>query len=295
MSDLGQHPSAPIGVFDSGIGGLSILRALQAELPDERFVYLSDSAHAPYGERSDAFVSGRANAITQQLRDLHGIKALVIACNTATAAAIHSLRSKHPDLPFIGVEPALKPAVALSKTGHIGVMATRGTVNSAKFQALRAQLQAQTQNQVRFTVQPCDGLAAAIEASAQQRDQEVKLEDHIHSDFTIEIRANLERQISAMGLFGAGHGEIDTLVLGCTHYAFAVKPLRALVGHVVQIVDNGPAVARQTRRLLGLTQQLAPSGGKQGQVGGTKTSSGTVQWIDPSDSATLLSAAALWL
>lgn len=291
MSDLGQNPLAPIGVFDSGIGGLSILRALQAELPDEHFVYLSDSAHAPYGERGEAFVTARASAITQQLRDQHGIKALVIACNTATAAAIHNLRATHPDLPFIGVEPALKPAVTLSKTGHIGVMATRGTVNSAKFQALRAQLQAQTQ--VRFTVQPCDGLAAAIEASVQQWRLEAKSESYVHGDSTVEIRTNLKRQISAMGLFGTKLGEIDTLVLGCTHYALAITPLRALVGNVVQMVDNGPAVARQTRHLLALTQQLAPSGGKHGEAG--QTNAGTVQLLATGDSTTLINAAALWL
>ena len=107
--------SSPIGVFDSGIGGLSVLRALRAELPHERFVYLADSAHAPYGERGDAYVGARTHAITQYLRDRHHIKALVVACNTATAAAIHEVRSSHADLPLVGLEPAIKPALAATR------------------------------------------------------------------------------------------------------------------------------------------------------------------------------------
>jgi len=104
--------TAPIGVFDSGIGGLSVLRALRAALPHERFVYLADSGHAPYGERGDAYVGLRSETITQHLRQTYGIKALVVACNTATAAAIAEVRARHPDLPLVGVEPALKPALS---------------------------------------------------------------------------------------------------------------------------------------------------------------------------------------
>ena len=124
-------------MFDSGVGGLSILKALRAELPHEDFVYVADSGFAPYGERDQGFVMARARAITRHLLspDL-AIQALVVACNTATAAAIHLLRQDHPELPIIGVEPALKPAIALSQTRRIGVMATRGTLNSQKFKAL---------------------------------------------------------------------------------------------------------------------------------------------------------------
>ena len=128
---------APIGVFDSGIGGLSVLNALQAALPNENFIYLADNGHAPYGERDTAHVLARSRAVAQYLAR-QKIRALVIACNTATAAAIDLLRTQHPHLPIIGVEPALKPAVALSKTGRIGVMATRSTLTSARFQALLA-------------------------------------------------------------------------------------------------------------------------------------------------------------
>jgi glutamate racemase len=111
--------SQPIGVFDSGVGGLSVLRALRAELPHERFVYLADSAHAPYGERGDAYVGARTHAITRHLLEQHGIKALVVACNTATAAAIHEVRSRYPALPLVGLEPAIKPALAVTQTGRL--------------------------------------------------------------------------------------------------------------------------------------------------------------------------------
>jgi len=233
---LGSDPhSSPIGVFDSGIGGLSILRALRAELPHENFVYVADSAHAPYGERDDAHVIGRSRAITQQLLAAYGIKALVIACNTATAAAIQVLREEHPALAIIGVEPALKPAVALSQTRRIGVMATRGTLGRAKFRTLVDSLAGQAD----FICQPCDGLADAIE----------------HQD-TTKIIALCAHYTGAMGQFGINDGGIDTLVLGCTHYPFASVHLTQLVGPTVRLVDTGEPVARQTRRKL---KTLSPS------------------------------------
>ena len=130
----------PIGVFDSGIGGLSVLQALRHELPHEDFIYLADSGNAPYGdEKGEAFVQERTLAIAQWLLQHHHIKALVVACNTATAAAVERLRASLPDLPAIGVEPALKPAAARSQTHHVGVLATRGTVGSARFERLREQ------------------------------------------------------------------------------------------------------------------------------------------------------------
>ncbi len=227
-----------IGVFDSGIGGLSVLKALRAELPHENFIYIADSGHAPYGEREDCFVVARSQAITRHLLTQQQVKlkALVIACNTATAAAIHPLRTENPLLPIIGVEPALKPAVALSRTGRIGIMATRGTLASAKFKALLA-----TQaGLASFVLQPCDGLADAIERSASD------------GDATKTIAA-CAQYTGAMGLFGTQTGQIDTLVLGCTHYPFAAEHLHALLGSGVQLVDTGEAVARQTRRQLEMT------------------------------------------
>ena len=226
---------APIGVFDSGIGGLSILQALRAELPFEDFVYVADSGHAPYGERDSAHIIARARAITGDLREQHHIKALVIACNTATAAAIHLLRQEQPDLPIIGVEPALKPAALLSQTRRIGGMATQGTLSSAKFQALLDSLK----DQAEFICQPCGGLAAAIEAGDAEK-----------------IRALCTHYAKAMGPFGTQAGEIDTLVLGCTHYPFASDLLQSLVGPQVKLLDSGAPVARQTRRVLEARQAL---------------------------------------
>ena len=120
--------ASPIGVFDSGVGGLSVLQELRSELPHERFIYLADSGNAPYGERGDEFVKQRTLAITRYLLDKHHIKALVVACNTATTAAVSEVRAAFPDLPVIGVEPALKPAASSSQTHRVGVIATRGTL-----------------------------------------------------------------------------------------------------------------------------------------------------------------------
>lgn len=233
----------PIGVFDSGVGGLSILKALRAELPFEDFFYVADSGFAPYGERDDGFVIERSRLIARHLRypnqpadqlqnqrqGQQDIKALVIACNTATAAAIHLLRQDYPALPIIGVEPALKSAISISHTKRIGVLATRGTLGSQKFQALKASMA----DQAEFLCQPCDGLADAIER-----------------DDTTKIVALCALYTRAIGQFGINNGDIDTLVLGCTHYPFASQHLQALVGPGVRLVDNGEPVARQTRRVV---------------------------------------------
>lgn len=230
--------SHPVGVFDSGIGGLSILQALRAELPAEDFVYVADSGHAPYGERDAVHVIGRSQAITRHLLAQHHIKALVVACNTATAAAIHLLRQQYPNLPIVGVEPALKPAAQLSQTRRVGVMATRGTLESAKFRALLDALQGQAE----FILQPCDGLADAIERQD-----------------AIKIEALCAEYTRSIGQFGHESGQTDTLVLGCTHYPFAAAQLRALLGPQVQLIDSGAPVARQTQRLLKTRDALSTS------------------------------------
>ncbi len=232
-----------IGVFDSGVGGLSVLRALRAELPHEKFVYVADSAHAPYGERDDTHVILRSVAIARSLVEQHQIKTLVVACNTATAAAIKQLRQSFVDLPIVGIEPALKPAASQSQTKRIGVMATRTTLNSEKFRTLMASLH----DQGRFVLQPCDGLADAIE-----RDDATKI---------IAACADYTR---AMGRFGSEADELDTLVLGCTHYPFAHAVLRAQVGDSVAFVEGGAPVARQTRKLLAERGWLAPAGAAAG-------------------------------
>lgn len=252
----------PIGIFDSGVGGLSILRALRAELPGEDFLYFSDAGHAPYGEKEESFVSERSLAIAVDLLERHRIKSLVIACNTATAAAVHLVRARHTHLPVIGVEPALKPAASLTKTGHVAVLATRGTLASAKFKALQDSLRGQAE----FVLVPCDGLAAAIESDDQQ-----------------QVRALCARYTTEVCCFGTVPGEIDTLVMGCTHYPFAAEVFRELLGPEVQLVETGAPVARQTRRLLEAQGLLNPSG------------SGQVRWQTTGDEEALRKAAARWL
>ena len=174
----------------------------------------------------------------------------MVACNTATAAAIQGLRAQYPALPLVGVEPALKPALALSRTRHIGVIATRGTVASEKF----ARLLSTVQDQATFVVQACNGLALAIEQSTLPDQEQVA---------QAQINRLLQTYTRAMGRFGLAPGEIDTLVLGCTHYVFVEPALRQLLGPDVQLVSTGEAVARQTRRLLATAALLKhePPGG----------------------------------
>lgn len=265
------HASQPIGVFDSGIGGLSILKALRSELAHERFVYVADSGFAPYGERDEAHVQARALSITQHLLQQYRIKALVVACNTATALAIHLLRTQHPKLPIVGIEPALKPAVALSKTGVIGVMATRGTLESDKFKRLLSSLE----DQARFVLQPCPGLALAIEQFDVQQIQ--------------AACAEYSGAIGAVNPFGTQHGQIDTLVLGCTHYPFAEEALRLGTGPAVNYLEGGEPVARQTRRLLEAANALNTTDIKQ------TVTTPQVTFYSTGDGQTLQSAAQRWL
>jgi len=266
---------SPIGVFDSGIGGLSVLQALLAELPHEHFVYLADNGHAPYGEKTDLFVRQRSLAIAEHLIREHRIKALVVACNTATAAAIHELRAKYPHLPLIGVEPAIKPAAQLTQTGRVGVMATRGTVASDKFQRLLASLQGAAQ----FEVCACNGLALAIEQSTQAAHRQAA---------EPQIDQLLRQYTAQLAPFGKAPGQIDTLVLGCTHYVFVQEALQALVGPDVQLVSTGEPVARQTRRLLEAAGLLRAGPAPHSPAG-------RVQLFTTGDLAGLQAAAQRWL
>jgi glutamate racemase len=264
--------NAPIGVFDSGIGGLSVLKALRAELSLEDFIYIADNGHAPYGERDDAHVLARSRALTAHLVQKN-VKALVIACNTATAAAINQLRADYPLLPIIGVEPALKPAALLSRTRRIGVMATRSTLASSRFKLLLDSLASQAE----FVLQPCDGLADAIERGIESYDEPKN---------ATEIIASCTRNIRAMGQFGLENGEIDTLVLGCTHYPFASEALRSLLGPDVQFVDTGAPVARQTR--LRLPARMPPQPG-------AAAGEGQIRLFTTGQTSTLQVAALRWL
>jgi glutamate racemase len=261
-------PMPAIGVFDSGVGGLSVLRALRQALPHERFVYVADAGHAPYGERDVAHVLARSAAIGHYLVRLHHVKALVVACNTATAAAIATLRATYPLLPIVGVEPALKPAAAQSRTGVVGVLATRSTLASEKFQSL---LKAQNPA-VRFVLQACDGLAAAIERADPA-----------------QIDALCRRYTAALGPVGSAPGCIDTVVLGCTHYPFVSDVLQGLLGPEVTLLDAGWPVAQRTAQLLAQTTKADES-----EPGSASDASWVDLWTTGSTD-TLQNAAQRWL
>jgi glutamate racemase len=223
----------PVGLFDSGVGGLSVFRRIRADLPHETLLYVADSGHAPYGNKSADFIARRAFAITEFLLDQRA-KAVVVACNTATAAAITRLRA-HFSVPIIGIEPALKPAVAETRSGVVGILATGNTVRSDKFAALLDQ----HGHRARVMVQPCPGLADCVE----------------HGELSgPRPRALLERYLEPLLAAGA-----DTLVLGCTHYPFLMSLIQRLVGPEIAILDPSPAVARQLRRRLETAELLADS------------------------------------
>lgn len=224
-----------IGVFDSGVGGLSVLSRIRQHLPAEDLHYVADSAHMPYGCKTAAEVRQRCMLMAEFL--LHqDIKALVVACNTATSVAVHALRAEL-DIPVIGMEPPLKPAVHGSKAGVVGVLATSGTLNSDKFNRLKSRFASQAE----LIVQPCPGLVELIEQGDLQSDQ-------IKSLLVSYMQPLLDKGV-------------DTLVLGCTHYPFVLPLIRQIAGDDVAIVDTGDAIARelkqqlQTRSLLSGNQQ----------------------------------------
>jgi glutamate racemase len=256
-----------IGVFDSGLGGLSVLHALLLEMPDARYVYLADGAYTPYGGRSTEQVAERAHRITQRLHQDYAVDALVVACNTATAMAIESLRQEHPDWPIVGVEPALKPAAALSRSGHIGVLATRGTVESERFARLRARVESESRHPLHFNCQACDGLADAIERGDEAT-----------------TRVLCARYLDALRANANTPAPMDTLVLGCTHYPFAADILQALSGPDVRLVETGAPVARRTRTVLGLPEASAV-------VSGTPQ----ITLLSTGDPAPLAQASTRWL
>ena len=225
-----MNSSRSIGIFDSGVGGLSVLQALHRRLPQARLRYVADTAHAPYGERDVGFVVGRSRRIVAHLV-AEGAAGIVIACNTATAAAVRELRATWPQQPIVGVEPGLKPAVALTRNGRVGVLATGGTLASAKFATL---LQAQPAG-ITFIARPCPGLARLIE------------------DGDLEAPGLLAAITEHTGaLREAG---VDTVVLGCTHYGFVRHHIEAALGSEVAIVDTADAVARHAvERFTGLVE-----------------------------------------
>ncbi|WP_338479530.1 glutamate racemase [Pseudomonas trivialis] len=223
---------APIGVFDSGVGGLSVLDEIQQLLPHESLLYVADCGHIPYGEKTPAFILERSRLVAEFFRS-QGAKAFVIACNTATVAAVADLRLDFPDWPLVGMEPAVKPAAAATRSGVVGVLATTGTLQSAKFAALLDRFA----TDVRVITQPCPGLVELIETG----------------DLTSPaLRQLLQGYIEP--LLSAG---CDTIILGCTHYPF-LKPLLAqMLPPSVILIDTGAAVARQLKHLLGQRDLLA--------------------------------------
>lgn len=222
---------APIGIFDSGVGALSVLRHIQARLPSEHLLCFADSGHAPYGGKSDSAIIERTLDIAAFLATKN-IKAIVVACNTATAAAIEALREHYPKLIIVGVEPGLKPAAVFSKSGKAGVLATASTLASSRFITLREQIS--TSTGITFLTQACVGLVEQIEKG------------ELDTPATV---AMLERYVTPLL-----HGGADTLALGCTHYPFVQPTIEAIVQREsavpVTIIDTGEAVSRQLERLL---------------------------------------------
>lgn len=213
-----------IGVFDSGVGGLSVLQHIRKTFPHERLIYVADSGHVPYGDKTPAYIEKRSHTLTRFLVG-QGADAIVIACNTATAAAVASLRDTF-SIPIIGMEPAVKPAVAASKSSVVGVLATVGTLESARFAALLERYG----DEVEIITQGCPGLVEQVEKGEL---------DSAHT------RALLERYAAPLLARGA-----DTLILGCTHYPFLAAQIRDVTGANIMLIDTGEAVARQLQRRM---------------------------------------------
>jgi glutamate racemase len=227
-------------VFDSGVGGLSVLRAIRDELPGEHLLYVADSGCAPYGERSAAFVVERALTMTDFLVH-HGAKAIVVACNTATGAAVESLRARF-SIPIVAIEPAVKPAAARTRSRVVGVLATTGTLSSPNVGKLLANYGAD----VEFVIQPCPGLADRVEKG------------DLRSSQTRDLVTRYVRPIVDKGA--------DILVLGCTHYPFLRPLIEEVAGPRVDIIDPAGAVARELRRRLDAAGLL----GEAGSTGGAR-------------------------
>jgi glutamate racemase len=248
--------NAPIGVFDSGVGGLSVLRHIRAQLPHEHLLYFADKAFAPYGDKPEQAVAERSLAIAGFLV-AQGAKALVVACNTATVAAIKLLREHYPDMPIVGVEPGLKPGAAASRNGKVGVLATDGTLAGAKFQLLLEQISQASKAQ--FLLQGCTGLADQIELG------------EFDSDATA---AMLTRYIVPLLDQGA-----DTLVLGCTHYPLVQAAIERIIADTtprqIVLVDTGEAVTRQLARLLAAAGNARGDDGQPALLQGYTSASAT--------------------
>jgi glutamate racemase len=218
---------APIGIFDSGVGGLSVWREIRRQLPGEDTVYVADQANLPYGPRPAEQIREFSRGIVDFLI-AEGCRTIVVGCNTASAVALADLRSQHPKFRFVGMEPAIKPAALATRSGKVGVMATPATLAGALFTATAGRYA----SHVRIIGEPCGGLVEAIESRAADADAR---------------RDALLREIVGR-LVAAG---VDQIVLACTHYPFVAEAIRVLAGSEVEVIDPAPAVVRQLMRVLG--------------------------------------------
>jgi glutamate racemase len=231
---------APIGVFDSGVGGLSVLKEIRLQMPNESVLYFGDQGHVPYGPRRVEEVRAFSEQITRFLLEL-GAKLIVVACNAASAAALQYLRQTFPATSFVGMEPAVKPAAEVTQSGVVGVLATPATFQGA----LYASVVERFASGVKILQDTCPGLVGQIENG------------EMDSDATREI---LEKALRPMLDLG-----IDTVVLGCTHYPFVIPMIKQIVGPEVRVIDPAPAVARQAARLLDLAK-LREKGNDSGDL-----------------------------
>lgn len=230
----------PIGVFDSGVGGLSVLRAMRALMPNENVIFFGDQGHVPYGPRPLEEVRAFSVAITRWLLD-EGAKLIVVACNTASAAALKYLRETFPDVKFVGMEPAVKPAAETTRTGRVGVLATPATFQGA----LYASVVERFANGVTLLQDTCPGLVQEIEKG--------------------NLDGEATRRILDAALRPMLENNIDTVVLGCTHYPFVIPLVERICGESVRVIDPAPAAARQAERLLEADGTRNPSA-RRGRV-----------------------------
>lgn len=231
-----SFPSS-IGIFDSGVGGLSVLRAIRAQMPEESVIYFGDQGHIPYGPRPMEQIRSFSEAITGFLLD-QGSKMIVVACNTASAAALTYLREQFPEVSFVGMEPAVKPAAEHTKTGKVGVLATPATFQGA----LYASVVERFANGVEVLQDTCPGLVQQIEQG--------------------NLDGEETRRILNEALLPMLEQNIDTVVLGCTHYPFVIPLIQQIVGENVRVIDPAPAVARQVRRVLDMKELKKESDGR---------------------------------
>lgn len=229
-----MNATNPIGVFDSGVGGLSVLREIRRELPHEELLYVADSGHAPYGDKSTELIEARSIAIVEFLISQHA-KAIVVACNTATGVAIETLRTRFT-IPIIAMEPAVKPAAANTRSGVIGVLATSRTIASNNFAKLHERFGAD----VKILMQACPGLVEQVEIG------------NLSDDKTRALIARYVQPLLEQG--------VDTLVLGCTHYPFLAPLIQEIAGSSVAIIDPSAAIARELRRRLASAELLSIGG-----------------------------------